>query len=186
MGVQGGESPDHSSNPPTLTSGQPGRRLAPCSKASVSSSHAHRATASSPPRMDPRTSSCMYLSESPPPPLHSWLGPYCRVLARPLETPLQACTLAGSSLCPWHLSPPVAGAAGAWEGEQGKAGPGGEGTSWPQKPRELLAKPWDPASRALRGRGQPLGLSAWKVDGHGRADLGLAPSPGARQTWGGH
>lgn len=61
--------PGYSSNPPSLSSsGQPAPLLAPCSRASVSSSHARRATASSPPRMGRRTSSCTYLSESRPPP----------------------------------------------------------------------------------------------------------------------
>lgn len=83
-----------SSNPPTLSSGQPVPRLARCSRVSVSSSHAHRATASSPRRMDPRTSLCTYLSESLRHPF-SWLGPCCRVLAVPQEMPPLASPLPG-------------------------------------------------------------------------------------------
>nr|KAF6494407.1 cold shock domain containing C2 [Rousettus aegyptiacus] len=49
-------------NGPGRTRRQPAPLLAPCSRASVSSSHARRATASSPPRMGRRTSSCTYLT----------------------------------------------------------------------------------------------------------------------------
>ncbi|XP_045320256.1 cold shock domain-containing protein C2 isoform X1 [Leopardus geoffroyi] len=45
-----------------IREGQPVPRLAQCSRVSVSSSHAHRAMASSHPRMDPRTSLCTYLT----------------------------------------------------------------------------------------------------------------------------
>lgn len=48
-----------------LSPGQLEPRPAPCSRVSVSSSPAHKAMASSPLRMAPRTSSCMFLSESP-------------------------------------------------------------------------------------------------------------------------
>ena len=154
-GGPGRGSPAHSSNTPTLSSGQPVPRLAPCSRASVSSSHAHRATASSPRRTGQRTSSCMCLSESLPLP-RCWLGPCCSFLAVPPERSLGLSPhwLKSVLLAPFSSHRASRGMGG------GGLGPDGQGALRPQKPWEPLPESWDPvpASRGLRG----LGLSAWR------------------------
>lgn len=164
--------PGYSSNPPSLSSsGQPAPLLAPCSRASVSSSHARRATASSPPRMGRRTSSCTYLSESRPPPPSRWFPPTFRSVTRPRpQRPPSASRRASPGLSPHRprsvllALPPLIGAGGTWGGE-GWAGEEGRlrspGNHW-------LGPGILPSNRGLRGLGQPLAPSAWKGPWVGR------------------
>ena len=167
-GKQGVACSGHMSKPPTLSLGQPVPRLARCSRVSVSSSHAHRATASSPPRTGRRTSSCTCLSESLPAP-RSRLGP---------ATGSQQCLQNASlGLCPHWLKSVVLAAFFAPRAFRGSGGgglgPGGEGE--PQKPWDPLPESWIlfPHHGGLGGWASPwafqpgggLGEAGWSWSG---------------------